>query len=462
MGFINMLILYDEVQSWSLFSIRDLSAVAKSSRHRSYNIRSILDLNIYLASNLTQKFKDALATKDIPRIFNTTTTGIHVLWHVGKIAGNYTCWKGLSEYFELLNKCMSECMRIIDEWIRSNSSLPEEQVTSVLTFAERLSGLTGEKYCEYHEGIKKSVSMLPSLHAVLNCSMKIPNLQDTALDSEPVGGKTPLHEARNLLNLYVFAIKLIYKAHVVHVISSIYYRSILAKKNGSATKAVPMIHWYLQACEYFCAWHPAESLQHTRTFVEYFILHNMHLPLAIRAFSAWVEAECVAYLLKQSPLDAAEHILQLQFSQVENGTYTYDQDSSLLLKPEIFQTVLDISYQLLQRTYQYFLGHGRREDALVCMESLAHTIVSLAFRLGEEEYSTSNQRVHCARMVIDLFEISGRLESNLIPESMFDSIVEWLASSVLDPRFSVRISVSNLFPNLLDIFDDPSVRLIAQ
>eukprot|EP00889_Picochlorum_renovo_P004768 jgi/Picre1/31798/NNA_007147.t1 len=422
------------VQPWSLFSIRDANAVVKSARHRAYNIRSILDLNIYLASNLTQKFKDALETKHIPRIFNTTTTGIRLLWHVGKIAGNYTCWKGLSEYFELLNKCMSECMGIIDVWIRSNSSLQEEQVTNMLTFAERLSGLASEKYCEYHEGIKTCLSVLPSLHTALNCSMRIPEFQDIALDSQPVGGTTSVLEARNSSNL-----------------------SILTKKSGSATKAAPMIHWYLQACEYFCAWHPVESLQNTRTFVEYFILNNLYMPLAVRAYSASLEAQCVAHLLRQSPLDAAEHILQLQFSQVENGTYTYDQDdSSLLLKPEIFQTVLNISHELVQRTYQNILGHGEKQYALVCMESLANTIVSLAFRLTGEEYSTSNQRIYCARMVIDLFEISRQLESNLIPESMFDSIVEWLASSVLDPRFCVRICVSNLFPNLLDIFDDPS------
>lgn len=239
-------------------------------------------------------------------------------------------------------------------------------------------------------------------------------------------------------------------------------RSILAKKNGSATKAAPMLHWYLQAYEHFCAWNPVESLESTRTFVAYFIVNKIYISLAIRAYSASVESQCVAHLLRQNPLDAADYIQHLQFSQLENGTYTYDQENSnLLLKPDIFQTVLNISHQLLQRTYQYFLHQGNHDDALMCMESLAHTIVSLAFRLGGEEYSTSNQRIHCARMVIDLFEFSRQLESSLIPESMFDSIVEWLASSVLDPRFSVRISISNFFPSLLDIFDDPSVRRSA-
>lgn len=162
-------------------------------------------MNIYLASNLTIKFKDALATKEVSRIFRTTATGVHVLWHVGKIAGKYTCWIGLSEYFELLNKCIAECIRIIDEWIRSNASLQEEQVNSMLTFFKRLSGLSVETYSEYHEGIKQSVSILPSLNAALNYSMNIPDLQDISLESQPVGGKAPVNDnnGRGALKLYV-------------------------------------------------------------------------------------------------------------------------------------------------------------------------------------------------------------------------------------------------------------------
>ena len=158
---------------------------------------------------------------------------------------------------------------------------------------------------------------------------------------------------------------------------------------------------------------------------------------------AALESSCTLRMLAKG--DVPPHLDKIHFLDGEAGLFSYDHE--FVFRSGIFEDILHRGFAMVRQASA--LEDGRL--AKLCMSSVSEQLLRL-IEASIEVKTSSFQRITAAELIVDLMDI----DPSLIPESMFEPLVEWLATLVVD-RYSVRVAAASILPRLLSFFSEPKM-----
>ncbi len=216
-----------------------------------------------------------------------------------------------------------------------------------------------------------------------------------------------------------------------------------ARDHGNSNRRIPMLHWYLEVLERTCCFEPAKALADLMACYRYFSTTKYFLALEVRMRMAALESSCTLRMLAKG--DVPPHLDKIHFLDGEAGLFSYDHE--FVFRSGIFEDILHRGFAMVRQASA--LEDGRL--AKLCMSSVAEQLLRL-IEASIEVKTSSFQRITAAELIVDLMDI----DPSLIPESMFEPLVEWLATLVVD-RYSVRVAAASILPRLLSFFSEPKM-----
>ena len=216
-----------------------------------------------------------------------------------------------------------------------------------------------------------------------------------------------------------------------------------ARDLGEASVQLPMLVWYLEVLERTCCFDPAKALMDLMVCCKHFSMTKYFLPLDIRMRMAALESSCVLTMLARGSVPP--HLEKLHFLDRKSGLFSNDHE--LVFRSGIFEEVIHRGFELVKHA-------SALPDVEAARVSTSCIAVQL-LQLIEESIdvkTSSLQRIKAADIVVSLMEI----DPALVPDSMFEPLVEWLATLVVD-RYSVRLAAASTLPRLLLFFSEPKM-----
>ena len=216
-----------------------------------------------------------------------------------------------------------------------------------------------------------------------------------------------------------------------------------ARDHGDANRRLPMLHWYLEVLERTCCFDPTKALEDLMSCYQYFSSTKYFLPLAVRMRMAALESSCILRMLAMG--DVPPHVDKIHFLDRRCGLFAYDQE--YVFRSGIFEDILHCGFAMVREA-------SALEDsqaAKVCVSSVAEQLLRL-IEASIDVKTSSFERITAGDMIVSLMEI----DPSLIPDSMFEPLVEWLATLVVD-RYSVRVAAASILPRLLGFFSEPKM-----
>jgi hypothetical protein len=216
-----------------------------------------------------------------------------------------------------------------------------------------------------------------------------------------------------------------------------------ARDHGGANRRIPMLHWYLEVLERTCCFEPTKALEDLMACYQYFSDTKYYLALEVRMRMAALESSCILSMLARG--DVPLHLDKIHFLDGEGGLFSYDHE--FIFRTGIFEDILHRGFALVKQV-------SALEDGQVAKRSMSSVSKQL-LRLIEasvEVKTSSIERTMAADIIVSLMEI----DPSLVPESMFEPLVEWLATLVVD-RYAVRVAAASILPRLLSFFSEPKI-----
>jgi len=311
--------------------------------------------------------------------------------------------------FGSLQSFMSKCIAWITTRVMTCSTLHKSNYGPISRFADALSRL-----CESDkEEVRGIVADLPSLEDALNNSMAAKGDEDDGVGrvSQPHGRSGPITGG--------------------------------ARDRSDTDRRIPMLQWYLDVLERTSCYNPARALEDLSMCYKYFTENKYFLPLEVRVRMAALESSCILSTLALGDVPPPGLPEEVHFLEREKGLFSYDHE--FVFRNGIFEGILLRGFAMVKQAS--FLGDTKA--AKVCMSSVS----SQLFQLIEESITVKTSafdRIMVADMIVGLMEV----DSSLVPGAMFEPLVEWLATLIVD-RYSVRVAAASILPRLLDFFSDP-------
>ena len=310
--------------------------------------------------------------------------------------------------FGSLREFVSKCIVWITTRVMTCSTLYMANFGPMRRFADALSRLSDRD----KEKVRDIVAGLPSLEDALNHSMTVTK----ASDDDDTGRVSQSHIRMGPITGG-------------------------ARDISDTNRRIPMLQWYLDVLERTSSFDPVNALEDLSACYEYFKKSRYFLPLEVRVRMAALESSCIMTMLRRG--DMPPGLENVHFLDRKKGLFSYDHE--FVFRNGIFEDVLQRGFMMVKQASAL----RDTESARVCVSSVSNQL----FQLIEEsiEVKTSaDTRVMVAEMVVSLMEI----DSSLVPDALFEPLVEWLATLIVD-RYSVRVAAASILPRLLDFFSDP-------
>jgi hypothetical protein len=409
------------VSSWSLYNIKPVSLNACQIAHSSHSAKTSDELNMHVCQSILNLMRLNLSSNE-GDVIRFGSLGLAVLASVGDGTGRrQDCWSPISEYFNDVKACVNFSLQKIKDMVEMRLMLSEESAKTILALARAMSQVKSSCSSEYHTHLKESLDQLPSIETAMAIHMSIRNNINEECES--------IHE---LAPTQI-------QSHSQGMLITV------TKGLNTSQVAVPMIKWYLQFYELICSFEETSILEQTESLTAYFRDNEFFLPMTIRRNVVLCQTRCIEAMLGSDPFLAAEIIQKVPF--LDKGKGVFSLEENYLFRPEIFEFCLKCGQDLVSKS----LVVQDKELSSLCAGTIASQIAQL-IEESTEETTSEDQRIFCAKILIDILEV----DASLVPETSFDFLVDWLASQVLD-RYAVRIHASYVFPKLLDLFKDPRI-----
>jgi hypothetical protein len=355
---------------------------------------------VHAIKHLWRTLEQICASSVQDDLFNATALGLDILSRLEE-TDNHT---------HPMSKFASQCITRVSSWVGNCAALPKATAASVVRFAHALS----QQGDRTNTAVKDMILSFPKFKESFDYAMQVSWCGDSdVVSSQPVESRTgPITGGAS-------------------------------RGSIDASRPVPMVHWYLDVILEIASFSPSETLDELGCCFRYLSVNKYSLPIELRLQLAALETSCIEALLSQGEIPG--HLDNIWFLDRTRGMFSYDQ--VFLFSSGLFVDLLQKGFRMVREASAL-----EQEDAAkVCMSCVSDQL----FQLMEETIDMKTScvdRIGISNMIISLLET----DSSLVSESQFETLVEWLATLVVD-RYSVRLAMATTLPRLLDFFSDPTM-----
>lgn len=404
------------VSKWALHKSLDDPMRLSDTYEIAEPVKSNVDINQYVS----EKIMNALESREsvnMDQFFCLVAIAIDMLHQAKSDHQAFECWSCTSKYFETLIEAVAKCIKQIEFQVSLRANLSKASARAIIQFSTAVSLLGSQTFSEYHQALLGALQAFPSIDSAFSSSMNIRDFSRSDVEQQGLDdSQTGYRATQNL---------------------------IISRSNSPARRGVPMLQWFLNVYQNMHIFDPSDCLQGLYTCLGRFYESNYFLPLAIRHQLAMAECECICNMLKRGQIP--EDLHAIHFLQLDKGIYSYDE--VIVFRSGILEDLLSHAHRLILHAQNLENGEDGR-IAMQCISDQTFQIISESI----ERDITIKQRIYIANLVLDLLDI----ESRLVSDESFESLVDWLAILIMD-RYPARIESSKLFPRLLGLFKEPTI-----
>lgn len=214
-------------------------------------------------------------------------------------------------------------------------------------------------------------------------------------------------------------------------------------------RRIPTMHWFFKLFKYLSVLEPQDSVSSVKSWLSHVYKKRYFLPLEIRKSLVSSVIECSAKILRSDSSKWLSDIQYLDFLSTKQGIFCMP--TAIFKNSSVLCFILDGFGTMVQR-----LCGVLDSDLRPCLECIIHQFVAFLQENSNLQEIGGNVCLKAGERILQLLVQS----KDSIPVNAIDMFVEFIASLALDDRYTVRVASCNLFPQTLDCFREPSVRIL--